>query len=523
MNLKVDKLLGTIREADALPEDLLPAGGTVGQVVKRTEGGSEWANESSGASSNYLVVWFEAVASGTAGTLSAPAGGTLVADQWPDGTDALATELDAAGRPTWKTPRESGGSLVTATLDVATGAWTLSGTPASYPVGIVFAYTIAVADYDPDYALIGPDYIGDEPQTEISTPADTDKFQVWQGGIVKYVLRSTLNALFEAAGAVASHVSAYAHGDIASNSGHRTTTSGNPHGVTIGDVGGIPAPGSPTQGNVIYYNGSAWVVLAPGTSGQFLQTLGAGANPAWATASGGSGTNYPLYQMRFDAVDAVYSSGAATDTSANCCWRKTPSANSDPAYVSADGTLYLYSNGSGTYYVSAVQGTPGTDYFSYSALTGNYAGAGAWSGETLTVATIVPITLTWGSVAEPLRSLGATGAVAFRMATNLVVPTGAAYLKFKVAADSYISTGVGRIKARLVVCDSFSWASGETDMDITFSSTLDPQVATGSITLSGVASAGNVLNLEGYRFHDQESADTLGYGFAVLGGEVWFE
>lgn len=40
------------------------------------------------------------------------------------------------------------------------------------------------------------------------------------------------------------------------------------------------------QGDILYYNGSAIVDLAPGTSGQFLKTQGAGANPVWDTASG---------------------------------------------------------------------------------------------------------------------------------------------------------------------------------------------------------------------------------------------
>jgi hypothetical protein len=43
------------------------------------------------------------------------------------------------------------------------------------------------------------------------------------------------------------------------------------------------------QGAVAYYNGTAWVVLAPGTSGQQLQTQGAGANVIWAD----SGTSLP--------------------------------------------------------------------------------------------------------------------------------------------------------------------------------------------------------------------------------------
>ena len=41
---------------------------------------------------------------------------------------------------------------------------------------------------------------------------------------------------------------------------------------------------SQAQGDVLYFNGTNWVRLAPGTSGQFLKTQGAGANPIWATS-----------------------------------------------------------------------------------------------------------------------------------------------------------------------------------------------------------------------------------------------
>jgi hypothetical protein len=38
---------------------------------------------------------------------------------------------------------------------------------------------------------------------------------------------------------------------------------------------------TPAQGQILYYDGTNWVALSPGTSGQFLKTLGAAANPAW--------------------------------------------------------------------------------------------------------------------------------------------------------------------------------------------------------------------------------------------------
>lgn len=44
---------------------------------------------------------------------------------------------------------------------------------------------------------------------------------------------------------------------------------------------------SGVQGDVIYHNGTSWVRLAAGTSGQFLRTAGAAANPTWATVGGG--------------------------------------------------------------------------------------------------------------------------------------------------------------------------------------------------------------------------------------------
>jgi hypothetical protein len=47
---------------------------------------------------------------------------------------------------------------------------------------------------------------------------------------------------------------------------------------------------SPAQGDILYYNGSAWTDLAVGTSGQYLQTQGASANPKWATVAIGTGS-----------------------------------------------------------------------------------------------------------------------------------------------------------------------------------------------------------------------------------------
>ena len=56
--------------------------------------------------------------------------------------------------------------------------------------------------------------------------------------------------------------------------------------IDAGSVDGAAlALTSQAQGTVMYYNGTNWVVLAPGTSGEALKTQGAGANPVWGAVS----------------------------------------------------------------------------------------------------------------------------------------------------------------------------------------------------------------------------------------------
>lgn len=54
--------------------------------------------------------------------------------------------------------------------------------------------------------------------------------------------------------------------------------------AVLADLAGLTL----SQGDVLYYNGTNLTNLGAGTSGQFLKTQGAGANPVWATPSGSS-------------------------------------------------------------------------------------------------------------------------------------------------------------------------------------------------------------------------------------------
>lgn len=67
------------------------------------------------------------------------------------------------------------------------------------------------------------------------------------------------------------------------------------------------------QGNILYRNATAWVVLAPGTSGNFLKTQGAAANPTWAAVTGLSAIADADLLANISGGSAVPTATAITD------------------------------------------------------------------------------------------------------------------------------------------------------------------------------------------------------------------
>ena len=92
----------------------------------------------------------------------------------------------------------------------------------------------------------------------------------------------------------------------------------------LNDVGDVTITGA-AQGDVIYYTGSAWVNLGAGTSGYFLKTQGAGANPVWASAGGGAHTTQ----------DWTVQSSAPSDPSAGTgvMYVKTIDSNNEGLFI----------------------------------------------------------------------------------------------------------------------------------------------------------------------------------------------
>ncbi|MBK9496884.1 MAG: hypothetical protein IPO08_20725 [Xanthomonadales bacterium] len=57
----------------------------------------------------------------------------------------------------------------------------------------------------------------------------------------------------------------------------------------------IQIPGIAARGDILFYGAAGWELLHAGTSGHFLQTSGAGADPVWAAGGGGGGVSDGAY------------------------------------------------------------------------------------------------------------------------------------------------------------------------------------------------------------------------------------
>lgn len=80
-------------------------------------------------------------------------------------------------------------------------------------------------------------------------------------------------------------------------SGHLGTGGGAGQLALFDDTGATAYLTGVAQGDVVYFDGTNWNRLPPGTPGEFLQTQGAGFDPQWAPAS--ASTSGALRTIRF--------------------------------------------------------------------------------------------------------------------------------------------------------------------------------------------------------------------------------
>jgi len=95
----------------------------------------------------YKITYYEVV-SGTSGTLTVPSQGTINADEFGLSGNAILSKIDVNGKPTFESPVTSGGSPVTASLNVLTGAWVASAAYTDSNVALIYSIKINALYYD---------------------------------------------------------------------------------------------------------------------------------------------------------------------------------------------------------------------------------------------------------------------------------------------------------------------------------------------------------------------------------------
>lgn len=93
----------------------------------------------------YKVAYFASITSNS-GTITKPTGSTIILDEFAGGVDAYVNAI-ANGEPTGENPLDANGVEVDVSSLDASGNYTLSGTPASYPVALIYIITIAAKDW----------------------------------------------------------------------------------------------------------------------------------------------------------------------------------------------------------------------------------------------------------------------------------------------------------------------------------------------------------------------------------------
>jgi hypothetical protein len=107
---------------------------------------------------------------------------------------------------------------------------------------------------------------------------------------------------------------------------------------------GVGFPDSPAQGDVLYYNGTAWVRLGAGSNGQALTTAGGSANPSWLGMT---------TQGDVEFFNGTQRARLAAGTSGQ--FLQTQGGGANPQWATPGFASRFYANGAGNQFTA---GTP---------------------------------------------------------------------------------------------------------------------------------------------------------------------
>lgn len=108
------------------------------------------------------------------------------------------------------------------------------------------------------------------------------------------------------------------------------------HAIT--DINALLDSISSTHGSVLFRGSTDWQSLPPGTSGQFLKTNGAGADPSWATGGGGS-------SLLTTTLQRTTSQSIATSTDTTVSWDTTAVNDDVGAFSGGSPTILTVPSG----------------------------------------------------------------------------------------------------------------------------------------------------------------------------------
>lgn len=122
----------------------------------------------------YKITYYEII-SGASGSLTLPTGATINSGEFGLSGNCILSKIDGSNKPTFESPKTSGGTIVTASLNETTGAWVASGIYTDINVALIYSVKIKAVNYSNlDYDFI-IETVDSEVVRETSTQTLTNK------------------------------------------------------------------------------------------------------------------------------------------------------------------------------------------------------------------------------------------------------------------------------------------------------------------------------------------------------------
>ena len=277
---------------------------------------------------------------------------------------------------------------------------------------------------------------------------------------------------------------------------------------------------STTQGSVLYraFGGLGWLALAPGTSGQFLQTLGAAMSPVWADVVGvtdgdkgditvsGSGT---VWEIDAGAVgEAELADGAVTEAkladgavataklAAGAVTTATIAAGAVTATEIATGTITTTQIASGTIVAANIaNNTITATQIANNTITSVQIAAGTITGTEIANGTITDVQLAADSVTTAkIVDLAVTTAKIDNLAVTTAKINDLAVTAAKLATDSVTTAKIVDLAVTTGKINDLAVTAGKLAADsVTTAKILDDNVTAAKLATDSVTTV-KILN-----------------------------